>query len=72
MRDSSLSSLDSSKTGAGVAQDKRARTAIRKGVRSRRRGPSEGKVRNAGKTSSLSIISSRLARCFASSEDCRL
>jgi hypothetical protein len=72
MRDSSFSSLDSSKNGAGGALDKRARTATRKGARSWRRGLVEGRERNVGRVSRLSIISSRFARCTASSEGCYL
>jgi hypothetical protein len=68
MRDSSFSSLDSSKDGAGEAQDKRTRTAIKKGARSWRRGLVEGRKRNVGRVSRLLIISSRFARYTASSE----
>jgi hypothetical protein len=68
MRDSSFSSLDSSKDSVGEAQDKRARTAIRKRARSWRRGLIEGRERNVGRVSRLLIISSRFARYAASSE----
>jgi hypothetical protein len=72
MRDSSFSNLDSNKDSAGEVQDKRARTVIRKGARSWRRGLVESRERNINKISRLSIISSRFARCAASSEGCCL
>jgi hypothetical protein len=68
MRDSSFSSLDSSEDGAAEAQNKRARTAIRKEARSWRRGLVEGRERNVGRVSRLSIVLSRFTRCTASSE----
>jgi hypothetical protein len=72
MRDSSFSSLDSSEDNAAETQDKRARTATRKGARSWRRGLVKGRERNIGRVSRLSIILSRFARCTASSEGCCL
>jgi hypothetical protein len=68
MRDSSFSSLDSSEDGAAEAQDKRARTAIRKRARSWRRGLVKGRERNVNRVSRLSIVLSRFARYTASSE----
>jgi hypothetical protein len=72
MRDSSFSNLDSSKNSAGGALDKRARTAIKKGARSWRRGLVKGRERNVSRVSRLSIISSRFTRYTASSEGCCL
>jgi hypothetical protein len=72
MRDSSFSSLDSSEDGAAEAQNKRARTATRKGARSWRRGLVKGRERNVSRVSRLSIVLSRFARCTASSEGCCL
>ena len=72
MRDSSFSSLDSSEDGVAEAQDKRARTAIRKGARSWRRGLVKGRERNVDRVSRLSIVLSRFTRYTASSEGCCL
>jgi hypothetical protein len=72
MRDSSFSSLDSSENGAAEAQNKRARTAIRKGARSWRRGLVEGRERNVDRVSRLSIVLSRFTRYTASSKGCYL
>jgi hypothetical protein len=68
MRDSSFSSLDSSKDGTTEAQNKRARTATRKGARSWRKGLMKGRERNVSRVSRLSIILSRFTRYTASSK----
>ena len=62
MRDSSLLSLVSIGVGEGTAQVRCSRTWERKGLRRRRSGLLGGRETRAGRTSSLSMVSSKLLR----------